>query len=83
MTVPFSIFVRLSPSVDVAGVRMGIVNAVSSLGILIGTPLGGAILRHGCWIVLQMFDGGTLLVSIFSVFASRISKTGWRFTSEL
>ncbi|OJJ68361.1 hypothetical protein ASPBRDRAFT_133988, partial [Aspergillus brasiliensis CBS 101740] len=47
MTLPFRIVVRLGPSIGIAGVRMGMISAMGNLDILIGTPLGGAILRHG------------------------------------
>jgi len=48
----------------------------SSIGILIGQPIAGAILKHG-WVGVQGFTSVCLvLCALFSV-AARISKVGF------
>ncbi|KAJ5100510.1 MFS general substrate transporter [Penicillium angulare] len=76
MTLPFSAVVRLSPHLGVTGVRMGMLCVVCSFGVLVGTPVGGAILRHGDWIGLQCFGGAMLMVSTIFIFATRVAKAG-------
>lgn len=79
LTLPFTTVVTLSPHVGVVGVRMGMACAVVSLGLLIGTPVGGAILNRG-WIALQAFGGAALLFSTVIMMASRVAKVGWGLT---
>ncbi|KAK8046375.1 MFS general substrate transporter [Apiospora saccharicola] len=82
LTLPFSTVVTLSPHVGVVGVRMGMACAVVSLGLLIGTPVGGAILSRGGWTALQAFGGAALLVSTVVMMGSRVAKVGWGLTAK-
>ncbi|KAK8039930.1 MFS transporter- MCP family- solute carrier family 16 (monocarboxylic acid transporters)- member 10 [Apiospora rasikravindrae] len=82
LTLPFSTVVTLSPHMGVVGVRMGMACAIGSLGLLVGTPLAGAILTHGGWHALQAFGGVTLLIATVAMSASRISKVGWHLTAK-
>jgi MFS family permease len=81
LTLPFSAVVTLSPHMGVVGVRMGMACTVVSLGLLVGTPVGGAILKHG-WTSLQAFGGAALLLSAIAIAASRIAKVGWGLTTK-
>lgn len=76
MTLPFSAVVKLSPHLGVTGVRMGMLCVICSFGILIGTPVGGAVLRQGGWISLQSFGGAALMVSTIFIIATRVAKVG-------
>ncbi|GAM40635.1 hypothetical protein TCE0_039r13131 [Talaromyces pinophilus] len=76
MTLPFSAVVKLSPHLGVIGVRMGMLCVICSFGILIGTPVGGAVLRQGGWISLQSFGGAALMVSTIFIIATRVAKVG-------
>ena len=53
VSLPPAAIVSISPSLDVVGTRMGMSFGVASLGLLIGTPIAGAILAHG-WPGLQV-----------------------------
>jgi predicted MFS family arabinose efflux permease len=77
LTLPFSTVVTLSPHMGVVGVRMGMACAVVSLGLLVGTPVGGAILNAGGWVALQSFGGAALAVSTLFIGGSRVAKGGW------
>jgi hypothetical protein len=57
---------------------MGMASAVVGLGLLIGTPLGGAVLKSG-WTALQCFGGASLLLSAMLFTGSRIAKVGFRY----
>jgi MFS family permease len=69
--------VTLSPSLDVVGARMGMVFAVASLGLLIGTPIGGAILEHS-WVGLQSWGAACIVVATFCMIGARVSKAGFK-----
>lgn len=81
LTLPFSTVVTLSPHMGVVGVRMGMACAIGSLGLLVGTPVAGAILTHG-WLALQAFGGATLLIATIAMSASRFSKVGWHVLAK-
>ena len=67
----------LSPSLSVIGTWMGTCFAVASLGVLIGTPISGAILRQGHGFVgLQIFGGVTLLAAAAFCLGARLYKSG-------
>ncbi|KAL4985864.1 MFS general substrate transporter [Aspergillus falconensis] len=76
MTLPFSAVIKLSPHLGVTGVRMGMLCIASSIGILIGAPVGGAVLHRGGWISLQVFGATALVVATIAVLACRIAKVG-------
>lgn len=77
MSLPPPVIVSLSPSIGVLGTRMGMCFGFSSLGVLIGSPLGGQILsRAHSWSGLQAFSGATIFVTAILILAARISKGG-------
>jgi MFS family permease len=55
---------EMSPSLHIAGTRVGMVLFIGSIGVLIGNPIGGTILngRSG-FDGLEAFTGATLLAS--------------------
>lgn len=61
----------------VVGVRMGMACAVVSLGLLVGSPVGGLLLKTG-FMGLQAFGASALLASGIAIAASRVCKVGWR-----
>ncbi|KAI8630515.1 major facilitator superfamily domain-containing protein [Xylariaceae sp. FL1651] len=75
LTLPFSSVVTLSPHLGVVGVRLGMSSAVVGLGLLIGTPVGGAVLARG-WTALQAFGGSALLLGGLFIASSRVAKAG-------
>lgn len=82
-------FVSLPPTIVVhlslsergkIGTRMGQSFGVIAIGLLIGTPIGGAILdRSGFWAV-WVFGGVMLMASASVLWASRVFYKGWDVT---
>lgn len=66
-----NIVVSISPSLSVLGVRLGMLFLLISVGLLIGTPIAGAIGTHG-WFPLKAFTGGLLLTSFLILLFMRI-----------
>lgn len=70
--------VTLTPDLRKIGTRMGQAFFVCSFGLLIGTPVSGAILSgtHK-WLGPQLFAGLMLMGTATSFVAARIYKVGW------
>lgn len=71
--------VVLTEDLTKIGTRMGQSFFVCSFGLLIGTPVSGAILSaSGKWIGVQLFSGILLLCTAGAFFAARTCKVGWK-----
>ena len=62
------------------GVRMGMIFSATSLALLTGPPLAGAIIQkeNGEYLGAQMWAGSVLLAGSLVLAGARISKTGFR-----
>ena len=69
--------VTLCPNMGVIGLRIGMICIPCAAGLLIGSPVGGVVIRDG-WLSLQMFTGATLAVSTVAIATLRVVKGGWR-----
>lgn len=49
------------------GTRMGMAVAIASVGLLIGNPITGALLKAGSYVGLQVFSDACFLVCAFLV----------------
>jgi MFS family permease len=77
LSLPPSVIASLSPSLAVIGTRSGTSFAVASLGLLVGSPVAGAILQSsGRYVGLQVFAGALLLAAAMGMGVARICKTG-------
>ncbi|KAJ5893330.1 hypothetical protein N7495_005021 [Penicillium taxi] len=64
VSLPPVVMAYMTPDVRELGTRMGMVFAVTSIGVLIGTPIGGAILnKSGDYLGVQLFTGCCLVAS--------------------
>ena len=68
-----SVVVSLSPGLGVVGTRFGTCASLASFGVLIGTPVAGAIL-HGNEMILLVSAGFSLL--------ARFAKIGWHLKGK-
>jgi MFS family permease len=90
MALPPSILVALSPNLAQIGVHVGMALSVSSLGVLIGSPIAGAILSSQSrsndpdvqgaldFTGTLAFTGVALLVCGMFMTATRVIKKGFR-----
>ena len=77
-TITPAIDVALCPCLDVVGMRMGMLLLPWAAGLLIGTPIGGAILSSSIgWLGVQVFVGAVLLAATGFGIAVRVVKYGW------
>lgn len=74
VSLPPTTVVSLSPSLAVVGVRMGMSFTFAGIGILIGNPVAGAILKSSGWIGLQAFCGTTVLAAGIACLGARFTK---------
>lgn len=71
--------VVLTPDLRKIGTRMGHCFFVCSFGLLMGTPVSGAILSSsGNYLGVQLFSGILLMASACAFLAARIAKVGWK-----
>lgn len=78
VSLPPTIVVNLSKdSRDKIGTRMGQSFAFIAFGVLIGTPIGGAVLEKGGFNALWTFGGCMIFASAALLIAGRISWMGF------
>ena len=65
----------LCPHLGLLGVRMGMLFLPTAVGLFIGNPIAGAILKTN-WVGLQVFCGATVGLSTASMFVARFIKVG-------
>ena len=83
VSLPGVTIISLSPNLATIGIQLGMSFFIAGLGLLVGEPIAGAILRgQGGWIGLQVWCGVLLALSgIFSL-AARIAKVGTRWGAK-
>ena len=83
-----SVVVTLSPGLGVVGTRFGTCACLASVGVLIGTPIAGAILHsnktniNNNFLGLQLFAGLILLVSAGFSLLARFAKIDWNLKGK-
>jgi len=81
VSLPPTTLISLSPRLRVVGTRMGMSFAFSALGLLVGTPVSGAILNAaGQFLGPQLLAGGTILAAAGFMIAARLYKVGGKLT---
>ena len=69
----------LCPTLDVVGVRMGMLLLPWALGLLVGEPIGGVFLSSSSgWLGLQLLTGSALFAATILGIGVRSTKYGWR-----
>ena len=76
-----TVVVELSPSLNVRGNRMGLLFGPCSIGLLIGNPIGGALLATG-WLGLQSFCGGVLVAATCTLVVALLAHRRQRFWEQ-
>lgn len=78
VSLPPTVIVHLSTDArDKIGTRLGQSFAFVAFGLLIGTPIGGAILDHSGFDALWIFGGCMLFGSVFFLIIARVTFKGW------
>ena len=70
----------LTDDLKKAGVRMGMIFSVTSVALLTGPPLAGALIQRGSgrYLEAQIWAGTMILAGSLVLTGARISKTGFR-----
>ena len=76
VSIPPTVLVTLSPSMGVVGTRMGMCFALGGLGLLIGTPVAGQLIKQSSFDAAIYFCGSVVALGTLCMVASRVSKTG-------
>ncbi|PLB45085.1 monocarboxylate transporter [Aspergillus steynii IBT 23096] len=80
VSLPPVVMASLTKDIRDLGTRLGMMFATTSIGLLIGTPIGGAILNDtNKYLGVQLFTACCLLTSASIFAALRFSRTGMNF----
>lgn len=77
VSLPPVAIVTLTKDMSKLGTRMGQCFLFSAFGLLMGTPVSGAILRStGSWLGVQLFSGLTIFITGILLFFARFAAVG-------
>lgn len=80
VSLPPVVMASMTTDVRTLGTRMGMVFAITSIGLLIGTPIGGAILsKTNEYVGVQLFTACCLVTSAALMTCVRFLRSGPRF----
>ncbi|KAF1987174.1 MFS general substrate transporter [Aulographum hederae CBS 113979] len=71
-----TVLVHLSPNRAIVGTRMGMCFAVLGCGVLVGSPIAGAILDSSSFTYVWVFGGCATIVGALTMGGARIAKLG-------
>ncbi|KAK9387650.1 Aspyridones efflux protein [Lipomyces mesembrius] len=79
VSLPPPVLTGLCPDLRMIGTRMGMSFAISGLGLLIGTPIAGALLKTPAqYTATALFCGGCVAVASVFIIVVRVAKCGWK-----
>ncbi|KAK9234222.1 major facilitator superfamily domain-containing protein [Lipomyces kononenkoae] len=79
VSLPPPIIATLCPDLRMVGTRMGMSFSISGIGVLIGTPIAGALLSTPAnYTATAMFCGACSAVASVLTIAVRVAKVGWK-----
>ena len=82
VSLPGPTVASMSPKLALLGGRMSMAFMTAGTGLLVGTPIAGAILATDGgdnWTMLQVWSGTLLVLSFICMLAARVTKVGWGF----
>jgi MFS family permease len=83
VSMPPTIFVHLTKNRAVIGTRIGMGFGIISMGLLVGTPISGAILSAtGSYAYVWVWGGILTVVGTLLLIASRILHGGWNISAK-
>ncbi|KAI8716203.1 hypothetical protein NCS52_00913400 [Fusarium sp. LHS14.1] len=74
-----SLLVSISPDRDLIATRMGMSFTTSAVGLLIGSPIAGAILGEGSYKHVWLYSGVLVLTGAMGILLARMLSTNWRW----
>jgi len=78
VSMPPVAIVTLTSDMRKIGTRMGQCFFISAFGLLLGTPVSGAILGSANnWLGVQLFSGAAVMVTAVLLLWARIDVAGW------
>lgn len=85
VSLPGPTVASMTPNLAFLGGRMSMAFMTAGAGMLVGTPVAGAILATGDsnnWTMLQVWSGALLVLSAGCMLGARVAKTGWVFLKK-
>ena len=75
-TLPSPTVISLSNDMSSVGLQIGLMEGFAGTGVLIGTPIAGALLGNRHWVSVQAFAGASITAAVLLVLCARLLKTG-------
>jgi MFS family permease len=84
VSLPPAVIASLTKDMSRLGTRMGMFFFISSIGVLVGTPISGALITSagGSYVTAQVYSGVLLLASFAFAAASRFAVTGFKLMAK-
>lgn len=78
VSLPATIYVHITKNRGMIGTRMGMGFAVTSIAILVGTPISGAILDASSYSFVWLYGGIMTVAAAAILCVARVGKGGWK-----
>lgn len=78
VSMPAAVAAKMTPNLNKLGVRLGFSLMFASIGIVLGAPMGGIILRNHGWLWFKIFSGIAGVVTTFVFIVCRQTQVGRR-----
>jgi len=76
------LWAALAPDMTRIGTRVGMATVFMAVGLLIGNPIGGALVEQGSFVGLQAFCGATILIAAGLLAAVKVTLTGLQVSKK-
>ena len=83
LSLPGPTIVKLTPSPQLIGTRMGMSFGIVSVGFLLGTPIAGAIVRRSYFQGIWIFSGVCALACAVLYTYTRFLMGGWKLSKKV
>ena len=81
-TLPSPTVISLSKDLSSVGLQIGLMEGFAGAGLLMGTPIAGALLGNQHWLSIQVFAGALIAAAVFFVLLARFLKVGGKLRAK-
>ena len=79
---PSPTVISLSEDLGSVGLQIGLMELFAGAGLLMGTPIAGALLGDQHWLNIQVFAGALITAAVLCMLNARVLKVGFRLGAK-
>ena len=79
---PSPTVISLSEDMSSVGLQIGLMECFAGAGLLMGTPIAGALLGNQHWLNIQVFAGALITAAVLCMLSARVLKVGGRLGAK-